>query len=455
LADESLDITAEQSLEIESRRLEVIDADTYVCPGERVPISRAVHLSRLSAFYAACRDCEHRSDVGHMPSQLAARIERTARRAPRRSLLAPEGVRGVYLNEMTRRDAESYAAAFARILWRDVDRTARPRTDSGAARPVQRGPGVVVGHDARPSSPDLVSGVVRSLRHNGCQVIDVGQVSGPCCWFAVEHLRAAGGVYVNGAQHGPSWNGLDFLEKHAVPWSRSGGLDELERQRRQDSARPTRSGGSYRTFACEEPYAAALWKHFHALRPLKVCVACGVPRIGKRIEELFGRLPCILTPLRLPVAEERARVAEQVAARMQAAIRSEQRHFGVWIDDDGQTCQVFDETGERLGTADLALRMIECLREEAVQPRLVLDAPLHQALDGLSTADGLPVDVVEGGREAISRAMWKSEGSFGCEHTGRFWFQESFATCDALVTLGKLLQLLSLSDRPASALRTR
>ncbi len=140
---------------------------------------------------------------------------------------------------------------------------------------------------------------------------------------------------------------------------------------------------------------------------------------------------------------------------MQSTIRHDQQHVGIWIDDDGQTCQVFDEAGERLATSVLAARMIECIQEEAVRPRLVLDAALRQALDGLSPATGVPVDVVAGTREAMSRAMWKSESSFGCERDGRFWFQESFPTCDALVTLGKLLQLLSRSDRPASELRVQ
>jgi phosphomannomutase len=449
VSDETSRITAEAAAEIEP----VTGCSEYRCPGERAPISRAVHLARLSAFYAACRDCEHRNDVGHMPSQLAERIERTVRRGPRRSLLTDEGVRGVYLNELTRQDADGYAAAFARVLWKSVDRivSRQPRANTGRAG--QRGPGVVVGHDSRPSSPDLTSCVVRSLRRNGCRVIDVGQVSGPCCWFAVEHLQAAGCIYVSGSRNGPAWNGMDFLERHAIPWSRPGRLDELEECRRQAAARPTRAGGGYRTFGSEEPYMAGLRKHFHALRPLRVCLACGVPRIRRGIEALFDRLPCQLTLLHMPVAEDRGRVATDVAAGMRSTIPREQQHVGIWIDDDGQTCQVFDEAGERLVTAVLAARMIECLQEEAVRPRLVLDVPLRQALDGLPNATGLPVEVVAGTREAMSRAMWTSEASFGCELEGRFWFQESFPTCDALVTLGKLLQLLSRSDRPASALR--
>jgi len=40
---------------------------TYLCPGEAAPISRAVHLARLAAFYPRCRDCPHCGDVGGLP----------------------------------------------------------------------------------------------------------------------------------------------------------------------------------------------------------------------------------------------------------------------------------------------------------------------------------------------------------------------------------------------------
>ena len=52
----------------------------YRCPGERHPISRAIHLSRLAAFYPACRQCQHRHDTGQLPPQTLQRIQQVERR---------------------------------------------------------------------------------------------------------------------------------------------------------------------------------------------------------------------------------------------------------------------------------------------------------------------------------------------------------------------------------------
>src|SRR5262245_33956801 len=81
--------------------LQVLDKQ-YICPGEIHPISRAVHLSRLAAFYPACRECPFRTDVGQLPKQAVQRLQQTERRVERKSLFTREGVRGVWLNELNR-----------------------------------------------------------------------------------------------------------------------------------------------------------------------------------------------------------------------------------------------------------------------------------------------------------------------------------------------------------------
>ena len=89
----------------------------YVCPGETHAISRAVHLSRLAAFYPKCRECSHRQELGQLPQPQFEETDSSQPRNSERSLFTLEGVRGVYLNELTRRKAGELSAAFASLLW--------------------------------------------------------------------------------------------------------------------------------------------------------------------------------------------------------------------------------------------------------------------------------------------------------------------------------------------------
>ena len=74
----------------------------------------------------------------------------------------------------------------------------------------QGGP-VVIGRDARRSSPMLRSAVVAGLLSPGCEVIDLGVCPTPLVSFAVRDLGAAGGIAVTGSHNDERWNALKFI----------------------------------------------------------------------------------------------------------------------------------------------------------------------------------------------------------------------------------------------------
>ena len=56
----------------------VVEETQFRCPGDTHSISRSVHLSRLAAFYPACRQCQHRGDTGQLPPRTVERIQQAA-----------------------------------------------------------------------------------------------------------------------------------------------------------------------------------------------------------------------------------------------------------------------------------------------------------------------------------------------------------------------------------------
>src|SRR5688572_21738316 len=94
-----------------------MDETEYLCPGDVHLISRAVHLSRLASFFPNCKECRHRFDTGHLPGTGLVRLESREKRSERKTLFAEEGVKGIYLNELSRKEAHLIAAALASLLW--------------------------------------------------------------------------------------------------------------------------------------------------------------------------------------------------------------------------------------------------------------------------------------------------------------------------------------------------
>ena len=86
------------------------------------------------------------------------------------SIIKAYDVRGIYPDQLDEALAHDVGAAFVRVL--------------GVAT-AQGGPGAVcIGHDMRPSGPDLVASFADGVREQGCDVILIGLCSTDGLYFA-------------------------------------------------------------------------------------------------------------------------------------------------------------------------------------------------------------------------------------------------------------------------------
>ncbi len=425
----------------------------YRCPGEEHSISRAIHLSRLAAFYPACRQCQHRHDTGQLNPETVERIYQTEVRSRQRPLFRRDGVRGVFLNDLTPAIAGKIAAAFASLLWQDVPLTGRQDAVSGVGRtrprqPSRRGPSIVVGYDERPSSPAVLSAVIDALRMMGCPVTDVGLASRPCFAFAVDHLQVAGGIFVSGAGHDASWAGMDLYREGALPLSLGEGLENVQQRYESRVTRPTRSAAFQRAFQATIPYEAGLWKHFHALRPLRIVCAVRPRPMRKTLRKLFARLPCELSEVETTAAVNAPLKHDSLMERIVSRVNKRNAHLGILIDDDGARCWFVDERGQHVNPVGLTAMLARQSRIDHPNASVVAESAAVESVQSLIT----PNELLDGGASAgsISRTMRESNASFAGGLSNLYWFRESFPACDAILTLAHVLQGLSRSDEPFS-----
>ena len=436
-------------------------APAYCCPGETESISRAVHLSRLAAFYPKCRECPHNTDTGSLAVQLKtvkpARSKPTAPAVEPGELFREEGIRGVYLNVITRTRAEQLTAAFARMLWRespligrrDISPDTRVKTRPVSSAPA---PKVVVGYDQRPASPDLVMGVCSRLRLMGCEVINIGLSTKPCFLHTVHHLEGATGILVTGANSATSSIGLDFVGKGAVPWSLPGSLSPLKANWQETASRPRRQSPPQRTFQGFVPYEASLWKHFHALRPLTVAIASPSRLVLRTLDRLFAELPCNLKQTTLPLRHVAQRTGDDLDIReLQKTIATESADFGFLIEEDGMRCQLLDEQGGLLSSEELTLMLAELLLD--VRRPVLLNNANNETLIATLRMLGLTVMTNVQTHELTSQQMSANNALLAGGDQGYYWYNNLFPTADAILTLAHVLQMLSRQVKPLSAQR--
>ena len=443
----------------------------YRCPGETYDINRSVHLARIATGYPPCRTCRHRCDSTPLSSSAPVQTEPPVQE---RSLFTPLGVRGVYLNELHRKSTGQLAGAFARLLWERNPPSIKPQLPSALAaskHPLteaasresrslessteKHSPLVLVGHDARPHSPDLLTGVVQVLRRMSCRVLDAGCVPRP--WFerliATHQTTAA--LYLGAAGTPPAWSGMNFYLDRALPCTDDFLLTELQAAAAEPLQRPSRGSSGYQTIYSTPEYDDRLRHLFHALRPLKIVVGTPDRLGGEILKRLLSSTACELTLINLPRRETDWNSPEDQDVRQLARhVRERSAHLGCLLSEDLRQIVVLDEQGNSLPYSGLALMAVqETLREFPAASIVVSDSAPPRLLSQLQRL-GLQTITAGSSFTATVRAMLDSQAPLGI-HADQIWFQEGGLAADGLMLFGSVLQAMSHSDLDLSLLCER
>lgn len=362
-----------------------------------------------------------------------------------------DGIRGRYLNDLSRVTAERLGEAIAAVVWEGRRRRGRSDDDdpAPAASPAAARPTIVVGRDARPAGPDLATGLVRGLRRYGCDVIVLGCVSRPALDFAVHHLRVDGGAYVTGAGRPASWTGLDYVDAHGVPWSQPGGLTQLQDALVQRPPRPSRVGGQLRSYDLQSVLRADFRRQLHGIRPLRVGVLAACPLQRANLAGWFEEIPDAVSLLP-PLPDWNAELPREVRRQLRTWIAEQGLTWLASVEEDGRRVRLFDERARPIAPDSWLVRLAEQGRGVATAPRVVVSAQVSGLVRGRLRAHGIEVHAASGGQEALVRTLLETQSWLAADGHGRIWFRDHFPLCDGFVTLAQLLRLASQSENGIS-----
>jgi len=407
----------------------------YVCPGQKRPISKAVHLGRMAQFYPGCRTCRHRDDTASLSSKQVKRLRQARPSARTPSLFDGESAGGVYPNELTAHVAGQLAAAFGVYLRDEADPATTPPT-------------VLLAGDGRSTVAEPLAAAAEALRWTGCNLIDIPSATAASLACGMNQLDADGGLLLGGAGDHREVVRMKFFGPDAIPLSADGPLETIERIFRRGTDRPARSYGSLRRFQADEPYLEEMSYHYHALRPLKVLLhSCSIP-LRKQLHRL--------TEAVAPEIIDHRRTAGLFRSQVARLTEESAAHLAVMVGDDGETCQMFDQRGEAVPDRRLLMLIAGQLLQEQPGRAVVLQESIAPELAEPIIAAGGKTLTGGNSRLAIHQAMQRHEAILALGAGGRIWYESSnHHAADALMTITHLLKLLSRDDRPSSEVVSR
>lgn len=344
-------------------------------------------------------------------------------------------IRGVVGETLTGEDAVSIGRGFGTYL-------------KGRGKSI-----VTVGRDNRLSSHGLQRAAIEGLLAAGCRVYDVGQLPTPAFYFSVIHCKADGGIMVTASHNPPSYNGFKMRLGEAAVFG-----EEIQKIASIiESGSFAEGKGSRESRGVIDEYLAAIRARIHLKRRLKVVADAGNGTAGPLVTRLLKDLGCDLIELycesdgTFPHHLPDPTVDENVAD-MSVRVRETGADAGVAYDGDADRLGAVDENGVIVrGDQLLSLFAKEVLARHPAP--VVFDVKCSEALiETVTRGGGTPV-MWKTGYPNIQARMKEAHAPVGGEMSGHFYFMDDyFGFDDGIFASCRLLQLLSSTDQPLSAL---
>jgi phosphomannomutase len=337
--------------------------------------------------------------------------------------------------------------------------------------------GVVIGHDMRPSSPELSRAFAAGVTAHGVDATLVGLCSTDGLYYASGALDLPGAMFT--ASHNPAqYNGIKLCRSAARPVGQDSGLVEV-RDRAQalldagtSAAPPGTDPGRLHERDLLADYATFLrgLVDLSGIRPLKVVVDAGngmgghtVPAVLERAAGLAA-LPLDVVPLYFELdgsfPNHEANPLDPANLRdLQAAVVEHRADLGLAFDGDADRCFVIDERGEPVSpsaiTALVATR--EVAREVATGTAAADVAVVHNVICSRTVPEviaeiGARAVRTRVGHSFIKAEMARERAVFGGEHSAHYYFRDFWYADTGMLAALHVLAALGGQDGPLSRL---
>jgi phosphomannomutase len=319
---------------------------------------------------------------------------------------------------------------------------------------------VVVGHDMRPSSPELVAAFAEGVTAHGLDVVNIGLASTDMLYFASGALDVPGAMFT--ASHNPAkYNGIKLCRAGASPIGADTGLATIREAVEQGVPAPAAgtTPGTVEERNMVADYAAYLrgLVDLSASRPLRVVVDAGNGMAGYTVPEVLGGLPLDIVPMYFELDgtfpnHEANPLDPANLVDLQKAVVAEGADIGLAFDGDADRCFVVDERGEPVSPS--AVTAIVAVRELAKSPGSAVIHNLitsHAVPEIITEHGGTPIRT-RVGHSYIKQVMAETDAVFGGEHSAHYYFRDFWRADSGMLAALHVLAALGESDGTLSAL---
>jgi phosphomannomutase/phosphoglucomutase len=313
---------------------------------------------------------------------------------------------------------------------------------------------VALGRDCRLSSPAFARSLSEGLLSTGCNLSDIGVVPTPLVYYTVFAKKKQAGVMITGSHNPPEHNGFKMMAGEETLYGRE--IQEILGLVR--GGRFAAGKGAVRTLDVIPEYREDVAGRITLSRRLRVVVDAGNGTGGLVAVPLFERMGCEVLPLycemdgRFPNHHPDPTLPEAMEDLVRK-VRETGADLGIGYDGDADRLGVVDDAGRLIWGDQLMIVFARDILPARPGAAVISEVKASKLLyEEIARLGGRPI-MWRTGHSLIKKKIREEKAVLAGEMSGHIFFADRwFGFDDAVYASARLLEILSRSGRPLSAM---
>ena len=306
---------------------------------------------------------------------------------------------------------------------------------------------VLVGRDARVSSPEIHDYLIKGITDAGVDVYDVGLSTTPMVYWGTANYGFKASVQITASHNPAEYNGLKVSRENALPVGLGTGLGQIKEW--IEAGRPTpvafKPGKVYEK-DIKKDYLEFLLKYKEDWSELKIAMDLSNGMASLFGREIFGEQPAYIYEEMdgsfpnhepNPLVPENVRDLKELVARTGADV-------GVIFDGDADRVMFVDENG-RFISPDLMIAVLGhyFLEERGERGYVHQDIRSSKAVGEYLAPMGGIMNTWRVGRAYAALKLRELDGVYGGELAGHYYFRDFFYSDSGLLAAILILNVIA------------
>ena len=320
---------------------------------------------------------------------------------------------------------------------------------------------VVIGFDARETSPAFAAAALQGACDAGADVLNIGMAGTEEMYWAVTEFGACAGIEVTASHNPINYNGMKIVKSESHPLDDAGDFQMIKALASSQEWLSCAEVGKEldRSEVARKAYVDRVLSFLDvkALQPMKIVVNSGNGAAGPTFDALADRLSFLGAPLEFirvhhvpdatfPNGIPNPLLPENHAATADVVLR-EGADMGVAFDGDFDRCFFFDGAGRFVPGEYVVGLLASIFLEKEAGAKIVHDPRVIWNTQDIVTQKGGIAVQSKTGHAFIKQTMRAHEAIYGGEMSAHHYFRD-FAYCDSgMIPWLLIAELVSRSQR--------